>query len=458
MPIANGAVAAADLYSAMIERVAETTPLLMEQTDTINKMIKAAKVEKISDRLCRVPLIRFIGGTLQKFDADGGVIGSGSGMLTTHMMVGYQYANFGIAITNRTRDTTSDAGQSRIQTFAYQQAQALKEISVYDDIMLHTDGTGLLTNESSLATGTTQLTFAKGDISNVYPIPFHATSTAADSLGVNLLREGMAVEVYSSNLATNRGATRILNIDYDARSVVFETAVAGLTTGDRLAFKGLSGTLATGQSTWPLSGDSFRHGIPYVNAVSTAWYYNGILRSSLHQYNPVTYNAQGQFLTHNHILIARDRLFQKRDGTVFQGLFGIMSMAQRAQLFNIGISISEWHRQTNDKMIDLMPSSMNYEESVVAAGIPHYISKRQPRNRVDYINPSKLWGKAQLFDLRPKKFGDNGYLMPMWNSTGQLIAAEQMFWESAHDFFCYDPGGQMVIYNLGVQSGYTPGT
>ena len=77
---------------------------------------------------------------------------------------------------------------------------------------------------------------------------------------------------------------------------------------------------------------------------------------------------------------------------------------------------------------------------------------------MDYINPSKLWGRAQLFDLRPKKFGDNGYLMPMWNSTGQLIAAEQMFWESAHDFFCYDPGAQMVIYNIGVQSGYTPGT
>lgn len=463
MPIASGAVGATDLYSAMIETVAQKTPLLMEQTDTINKMIKPAQVEKISDRLCRVPLIRYIGGVFQKFDADGGVIGSGSGMVTTHMMVGYQYFNYGVSITNRTRDTTADTGQSRINAFAFQQAQALKEISVYDDIMLHTDGTGLVTNESSAITGSTGLTFA-GNAGTTYPIPYHG-SALQDSLGVNLLREGMAVEVFSSNLATKRAnATRpglpaiIQNIDYDARSVTLDSTITGLTQGDRLAFTGLTPTLATAQSTWPLSGDSSRHGIPYVNAVATSWYYNGILRSTLNQFNPVAYNAQGQFLTHNHILIARDRLFQKRDGSVFQGLFGIMSMAQRAQLFNIGISISEWHRQTNDKMIDLMPSSMNYEESVVAAGIPHYISKRQPRNRVDYINPSKLWGKAMLFDWRPKKFGDNGYLMPMWNSTAQLVAAEQMFWESAYDFFCYDPGGQMVIYNVGVQSGYTPGT
>jgi len=463
MPLATGAVAAADVYSAMIETVAQQVPVLMEQTDSLNKMIKKGKVEKISDRLCRAPLVRYYGGVFQKFDADGGVIGSGSGPLVTHMMLGYQYSNYGISISNRSRDTTADAGQSRLQTFAFQQANALKEVAVYNDIMLHTDGTGLLTNESSSISGGNTLVFA-GNAGTTFPIPYHG-SALQDSLGVNLLREGMAVEVFSSALSAKRAnATRpgypaiITNIDYDSRTVTLDSTITALTQGDRLAFTGLSATLNSATSTWPLTGDSFRHGMPYVNGINTSWYYNGILRSTLNQINPVAYNAQGQFLTHNHILIARDRLYQKRDASVFKGMFGIISMAQRAQLFNIGISISEWHRGAKDKLIDLMPESMDYEESVVAAGIPHYISKRQPRNRADYINPSKLWGRAQLFDLRPKKFGDNGYLMPMWSSTGQLIASEQMFWEEAFDFYCKDPGAQMVIYNIGVQSGYTPGT
>lgn len=464
MPVSgSNVVAAADAYSAMIEKVSSVTPVLVEQTDTLSRLIKKGKVEQISDRLCRVPLVKYYGGTFQKFDADGGVIGTGSGMSITHMMLGYIYSNYGVAISNRTRDTTSNSGQSKIQVFATQQMQAIKELAVYNDITLHTDGTGLLTNESSAISGTTGLTFA-GNAGTTFPNPYYG-SALQDGLGVNLLREGMAVEVFSSNLATKRAngskagyPAIITSIDYDARSVTLDSNITGLTQGDRLSITGLTATLNSGASSWPLTGDSFRHGMPYVNGVNTAWYYNGILRSSLPQINPTVVNAQGQFLTHNHILIARDRTYQRRDASVFKGMFGIMNMAQRAQLFNIGISISEWHRGPKDKMIDLMPESMDYEAEFIAAGIPHYISKRQPRNRVDYINPGKNWGRAQLFDLRPKKFGDNGYLMPMWNSTGQLIAAEQMFWEESFDFFCYDPGAQMVIHNLGVQSGYTPGT
>lgn len=472
MPTSTGAANAADFYSAQIEKVASVVPILMEQTDTINKLIKKGKVEKISDRLCRVPLVKFIGGTFQKFDADGGVIGSGSGPSITHMQLGYQYSNYGIAITRRADDVTKTADQSRVQAFAFQQMQAIKEIAVYNDIVLHTDGSGLVTNESSAITGGTGLTFAGasgapsggGAAGSTWPIPYYG-SALADTLGINMVREGMAVDVYSAALSAKRAnATKpgypatIISIDYDARSVTLDSTITSLTQGDRLAIAGLSAPLATQQSTWPLSGDSFRHGIPYVNGVNTAAYYNTILRSSLPQINPVAYNAQGAFLTHNHILICRDRLYQKRDSSVFQGMVGIMGMAQRAQLFNIGISISEWQRGNKDEMIDLLPDSLDYEKAVMAGGIPHYISKRQPRNRIDYVNPSKNWGRAQLFDMRPMKFGDGGYIMPTWSTTGQLTAGYQMFWEDAFDYFCYDPGAQMVIYNLGVQTGYTPGT
>lgn len=487
MPISgSNVVSSNDGYAAMIEVVAPEVPRIFEQTDRLSKLIGKGKAIQVSDRFARCPLLKYIGGTFQGFNPDGGVIGTGSGLSTTSFQVGYYYSAYGVALSFKAKDTTSAPGQSRVDIFNTQMTEAMQEIAVWEDIQLNTDGTGILTNASSAVAspgGGDTLTFAN----------------SSDTLGVNLLREGMAVNVAAqgtgnyaqgtigevplgpgapyldSTGAVRANATKagypaiITNIDYDARKVTLDSVITTLTTGDRLQIAGLLITpTLTGQATYPgnpqfsapptTSGDSWRHGIPYANTIDPSLYYGGLLRSSVSQINPTVYNLSGAPMTANHVLIVRDRTIQRRDSTVLQGLFGICHMAQRAQAMNIGISVSEWQRHAgaNEPLLDLMPKNIGYEDSFVVGGMVHYISKRQPRDRVDYWNP-KLWGRAQLFDLRPMNWGGQT-VFPVWSTTGQLTAALQMFWEQAYDWYCQDPGAQMVLYNAGVPQGYTPGT
>lgn len=483
MPVSgSNVVSGGDAYPAMIEAIAPEVPRIFEQTDRLSKLIGKGKAIPISDRFCREVILKYVGGTFQAFDPDNGVVGTGSGLATTSFQIGYYYSNYGVALSFRAKDTTQTAGQSKIEVFATQQTEAMKELAVWEDIQLHTDGTGLLTNASSAVTATT-MTFA----------------SSSDTLGVNLLREGMAVfvcavgtgtigEVPTGTTADTGGVLRanatkagypaiITNIDYDARKVTFDSTITGISTGDRIQIVGVPNGVAftaglggtqTGNSNWPGGGatppvwsgtDSFRHGIPYANAVDTTLYYGGLNRATVNQINPVAYNIQGAPMTANHVLIIRDRLTQKRDQSAISGLFGICHMSQRAQAMNVGIAVSEWQRNSsaNETLLDLMPKNIGYEESFVVGGMVHYMSKRQPRDRVDYFNP-KLWGRAELFaGPRPMSWGGQT-VMPTWSSSGQLQAGLQMFWEQSFDWYCQDPGAQMVLYNCGIPQGYTPGT
>ncbi len=472
-----GEVLAAAAYSAMIEKVLEEVPKLYESTDRLSKLIGKGKFVQVSDRFARAPLLKYMGGTFQAFNADNGVLGSGSGMNTINFQIGYYYTNYAVTVSRRAKDTTDSAEQSRVQVFSMQQAEALQEMAVYEDITLHGDGTGLLTNASSATSGGNTLTFAG----------------ATDTLGVNLLRPGMAVNVCAVGTgtigsvpgggvsgggsvdvggvvranATNPGFPAIItDIDYDARKVYLDATITGITTGDRLQVVGLLLTPAqTGKAGYPnrdftsVTTDSFRHGIPYMNQVDSTLYYGGLNRATNPQINPVVYNMQGNPWTANHTLIVRDRMTERRDPSVLQGLMGFCHMAQRAQAMNIGISVSEWQRNSasNEPLLDLMPKNIGYEESFVVGGIVHYLTKRQPRDRIDYCNP-RLMGRAGLFDgPRPMEWGGQ-YIWPTWSSTGQMQAGYQMFWEQNFDYFSNDPGVGMVLYNGGIPQGYTPGT
>lgn len=444
-------VAAGDVLQAMIEKVRPVLQQLYEETDRLAKLIgKTSNVEQISDKLYRIPLLLFAGGTLQKFDADGGVVGTGSGMLIDKMTAGYIYTSYGISMTRRTKDTTSTPGQSVVNAFEFQLSKSMVELGCWDDVILHTAGDGVLTNSAS-ATGS----WASGTT--------YTFAGASDYLGINRLREGMAVHVYDTGLANNRqnGTTNnypfiIHHIDYSSKIVYLLGTVTGAASTDRLAIPGMfaqggAGAPVYGQSTWPLSGDTFRHGIYYANETNSALYYLGVQRSTIPQLMPSFRSVSGT-ITHNDILLIQDQLRAKRDESVFEGMIGIAHMAQRAQIFAIGITISEWHRGPKDEMIDIMPANTGLERVFQAGGITHYLSKRQYKDRIDYINP-KLWGRAQLFDARPYEVGGRTVFEGR-NSSGQVTASEHMFIEQAFDNVCFDPGAQAVLTGLSVPAGY----
>jgi hypothetical protein len=450
MPVTgSNVVAAADALQAMIEKVRPKLEEMFERTNRLGKLIGKGPVETISDKLYRIPLLKGYGGTFQKFDADNGVLGYGSGMQVDKLTAGYIYTNYAVAMSTRSMDATATSGQAVVKVFATQLAQAMGELAVYDDMTLHGSGDGKLTGSSSATgswSGGTTYTFAG----------------ASDTLRVNRLRELMAVEVFDTTGATKRANTTnagypfiIDHIDWDNYVVYLTNTVTTATSGDILVFTDQSstGTRQSGQSTWPLAGDTWRHGIYYANETNTSLYYLGIQRSAMPQLNPAAVAASSASWTHYHTLQVRDKLLQRRNEEDFMGMFGIVHMAQRAQAMTIGITISNWFRGPKDSMIDLMPSNIGYESAFEFAGLTHYVSKRQYRDRVDYVNP-KHWGRAQICDTDFYQTPDGTMFFPTRASTGQLRAGIEFFVKQGFDYVCYNPGSQGVITGLGVPTGW----
>lgn len=441
------------ILESQIEKVRNKLQVYFETSDQISGLIgKGGETETISRKLYRIPIQLYRGGTYQKFNADGGDMGPGSGMKIDKLTAGYVYSNYVVEVSLETMDTTSKPGQAVVNVFAKQLSDAMTEMKCYDDIAFHGDGTGLVTNASSLYTSSTtdSLTFA----------------SATDYLGIGKLREGMAVSVWTSTGGAKRATSVtplvIDHIDYSNKVVYLNGTITAGATGDRLAFANLSSdtALASYSSTWPgtattsgpLSGDTFRHGMYYANDATSTNYYLGQLKSSIPQLSASRVNASSSSFVFPHVLLMLDQIIQRRDADVTNGMIGVAHMSQRAAVHAVGVAISNWVRGGNDKSLDLQPSNIGYSQTFEVCGVKSHLSKRQDRSRFDFLVP-KVWGRAQLHDTKFHEVGGKT-IFESRTSTGTLKAAQHFIIVQAYDFVCFDPGCQGYIDNLALPSGY----
>lgn len=441
--------------ATQLEQVRKTMVELYNDSDQIAGKVKAAKGGRVtvSRYLYRIPLELFLGGNFHKINMDGGVMGTGTGMSNTYVTAGFISTARSYIVTDEQASTTSSKEQSDVNVMARQLGKATHQAQVDDDITLHTDGTGKLTGLSSAVSSTT-MTFA----------------TAGDTVGINRLQQGMTVDVWDATGATKRAPssgtapTWITNIDYANNVVTLSQAIASITATDILAFPALDvygpSTLASFSSTWPgggltngpgLTGDSFRHGIPYSNDSTTSNYYLGRLKSTISQLLPSYVDGSSSALTFDMVLKGLDLVTQRRDQSVMKGLQGIMHMKQRRSLFGQGVNISNWNRgQTSDKMPDLMPSNIAYDSTFDTCGVSCCVDLRQPTDRVDYVN-FDLWGRAETNDpggaIHFKKVGDQT-VFPVFDGDGQMTTQVQFHLVCEFDFVNYDPGAGMYISGL----------
>ncbi len=443
------------VVSAQIERVRNKLETYFETSDQISGLIKKAGEDKVkvSRKLYRIPFQQWRGGVLKKVSMDNGALPTGNGMKISHLTAGYYTTDLAYTVTDEQIDTTGDKTQAVVNVFQKTLADAMLEAQVYDDVAFHGNGTGLLTAASSAKPSATTLTFAG----------------ASDYLGVGRLREGMTVDVWDGS-STNRGSAQITNIDYGNKIVTLDNAVSGLASGDLLAFHGMDvygpAYPASFSSTWPgdaltnsagLTGDSFRHGFPYANDATVSNYYLGTLKSTISQLLPAYANAAAGSLVLQHGLQVIDQILQRRDPDVVKGLVGIAHMAQRAQVMNIGIAVSNWQRSSgSEKNIDLMPKNIGYTDTFEFCGIKCYLSKRQDRSRFDFINP-KNWGRVMSRETAFKEVGGQTVFPVFSNPSSTTVSmntAVQFHILQGYDFCCYDPGAGGYIYGLSLPSGY----
>lgn len=456
MPVPGGnVVSTVDVLQAQIEKVRNKLQVYFETTDQISGLIgKGGEVETISRKLYRIPVQLYRGGTYQKFNADGGDMGSGSGMKVDKLTAGYIYSDYVVEVSLETMDTTSKPGQAIVNVFAKQLSEAMTEMKCYDDIAFHGDGTGFLTNASSAVT--------------VGPPDTITFAGATDYLGVGKLRPGMAVSVWNSTGTTKRVTSPttliIEQLDYTNKIAKTNGTVTGLTAGDRLAFANITGdtALTTFSSTWPgtpatsgpLSGDTFRHGMYYANDSTVTNYYLGQLKSNMPQLLPSRVNAASAGVTFPQGLLMLDQIVQRRDPDVTRGMIGIAHMSQRAAIHALGVVLSQWERRgPNERSRDLQPTNIGYEDTFDFCGIKCHLDKRQDRTRMDFLVP-RVWGRAQLYDTKFYEVGGKNIFESRAQATANLRAAQHFIILQSYDFVCFDPGCQGYIDNLALPTGY----
>ena len=447
-----------DVTPAQLEVVEREMQLLFEESDQLSARIKKSqKVKKISRYLYRVPYMKYRGGAFHKGSANNASLGKGTGMKLGNFTAGYITSYRGYRVTREQQNTSADPAQSTINVLTETVAHAIDDAMIDDDITLHTDGTGILTNGSSAQT-TTVLTFAD----------------AADYLGVNRLREGMVVDVWTavlgSNLSTALTNVQITAIDYTAKTVTLDQAVTGANSQSNvLTIPGLEcygpATPTAASSTWPdktvaggLGGDSFRHGMGYVHSVTGTDYYLGTLRSAAPQINCARVNASSGGITFDHGQLMIDQLIQRRSIENGKDLLGVCHMAQRAAIQKLGTTINNVFIQSTatdgGKAKDLLPTNHGYADAFDFCGIPMVISKRMDKSRIDFLNLPK-WFRAELHPIRFYTDAQNGNkFFEGRGSDGTVQSYTEFFVEASYDHGSMDPGSDGVVDTIAVPTGW----
>lgn len=443
-----------ETVSSNLEQVSPSAAKYYDQSMSLAKVLKPNAKVAASRYLYRYPFINYIGGQQIKYVANGGDMGRGTALSMSHLEFGFFDSTFNIEVTKEQMDYMQSNGSAMLDVLSTMLSEAFTEIDVLDEIHLFGDGTGKLSNASSSSGSSTTLTFA----------------SPTDNLGVNRLRPGMAVSVWDATGATQRanGPYTITAVDTSTKTITFATAPTGMVSTDLVAVAEVAvygpSTLTSFSSTWPgggltnadgLTGDSWRHGLAYVNDSTTSNYYAGKLKSSYPNLLPTYVNGQSSQLTFDHGELMKNLIIQRRDETVINDMMVVMHQCQVQQLKSAVTAVTMFQRTGGPaEMIDLEPTG-GIKTQFMFADIPAVHSKRQDRSRVDGF-VSKNWFRVEGHPTEFFKFdgGSQTIRARTSSSTGNTTAAYEIHVVQKMDTGCFDPGAGGYIGNLAVSTSY----
>lgn len=429
-----------DIVAAQVERVVPKLQEWFETSTQITALIKrAADSHKVSGwtgndgngHALRVPIMQYVGGDYRTFNYDGGDMGGGSSAKMAYMHYGYFPATYNIELTQLQREATASKEQAVVNIFNFHLKRAIKEAQAYDESSFFQDSTGVLATGAGTGTPTS-------------PNP---TINLEANFGPQRLRLGQIVDVYSSGLDTNRtssAAVRVTKIDWTNKTASITGTVTGVANTDRICFAGMSATLTAG---------SWKNGLYTFNSSATSGTTGGLDRSVYTEIQTPNVAAGSSALVPAHVLLLSDQIIQRRDENALASMVGVCHMAQRAACFFTGISVSEWHRGTSDKMIDIVPANISESTTFPMAGIKHYISKKADRSRVDWFI-AKNYGRALLHDLKFHDVGKGPIFETRAATTNNVAAGMRMHMVSTDQIYSVDPGAAGFISGLSLPSGY----
>ena len=420
--------------------------------ETVGMIPQANNVTGVTRHLYRFAMQTVPASQIAKYSADGGVHPLGTGPRHLSFTAAFFWIMSSIRLTDEQTKLSQTSDQAMVNIMSTARADQAEAFLDMLNTALFTNGTGLLTN-SATAEGNSTLTF----------------DDATDVIGINKLREGMAVEVWDAAATTKRAAADtslplfITAIDPTTKVVTLNQVVTALAADDRLAFSGMDvygpSTLVTAQSTWPVApesqsgggigGDSFVHGFGYVNDDTDGNYYLGRIKSGTPKLKAVHVAAGGNALDFTHGARVRNKLQRmwKDDGV--ENTWLIFSLAQREQLFRIGTQITSklMTGPTFGPSLDLRPQNAKYGDQFMYCDFKCRVDARQHNDRIDAMRPSD-WGRVMAQGMETHRTPDGREWFEVRNGDGRVMSAYERYEKIGFDFCNYNPGRQAFIDGL----------
>ncbi len=413
------AVTETQVVGLELERVLPKISVLFERDDRFFANIKKRDVEKISNRLMRIPLELRPGGNFGYFDANGGDLGRGGGPTWDKATLNSVFVKEGIEYTKLTEWSTDSDRKAVVSAVRRLTATALDELRRQLDSQMMQDGTG-----------------AVGEVDTVSTSGGVDTYQLTAEFGTRLVRFGQTVQVYDSTLTTLRGAGTITFLDQDNGIVDVTPAVAGATSGDRLVVSGISS---------PTSLPAI-YGVPYHHSSASTGTWLGFNRATTPEIRSNRVSANNNALSLPLPRLAINKIGNRVgiDNSFKPNAW--MHPCQKQAYEEIGQLVSMIFKKPMEESLDM------YFDKMQMAGAPVKESYSWNKKRIDFVTDS-VWGRGEILPIGFYKT-DGRSIFEIRGASGGVATADIFYMVVGMQTFVTNPAATAYIDELAIPDGY----
>jgi hypothetical protein len=414
------AVQETNVVALELEKVLPKIQVAFERDDKFYANIKKRDVESVSYRQMRIPLELRPGGSFQYFDPDGGDLGRGGGPQWDKAVIQPVFMSENIEYTKLTQWATDSDRKAITNGVRRLTATALDELRRQIDSQAMQAGNGVI----GVASGYS----SSAGVDTV--------DLATDGFGARLLRYGQTVQVFDTNLTTNRGSAVVTFWDVENKQVKLTPAVSGGTTGDKLVTAGISS---------PTSLPAL-YGVPYHHSSASSGTWLGFSRSSTPEIRSNRVNAASSPLALPFPRLAINKIGNRVgiDNSFRPNAW--THPCQKQAYEEIGQLVSIINKSAKDESLNM------YFDNMQMAGASVKESYSWDKTRIDFVVDS-TWGRAEILPIGFYKT-DGRTIFEIRGASGGVTTADIFYMVNGMQLFVNNPAATAYIDGLTVPSGY----
>jgi hypothetical protein len=404
-----------------LERVVEKIQTLFERDDRFFANIKKRMVEKISNRLMRVPLEVRPGGDFGYFDPNGGDLGRGGGPTWDKAVLQAVFVKEGTEYTKLTEWSTDSDRKAIVSAVRQLTARQLDEIRRQIDAQLMQPGTGVIGTITTVSTtaGVDTYTFT------------------TDGFGANLMRYGQTIQVFDATLATLRGSGTITFYDKANKTVQVTPAIAGATATDLVVTEGIAIPTAL----------PALYGVPYHHSNASTGTWLGFNRATTPEIRANRVNAASSPLS---LPLPRLAINSIGNRIGIDNNFSPNAWLHPCQMQayeELGQQVTIIQKQPKEEALNLY-----FSQNMQLAGAPVKPSYQWDKTRIDFVT-DEVWGRGEILPIGFYK-SDGRSIFELRGPSGGVATSDIFYMVVGMQTFVNNPAGCAYIDALAVPPGY----